>query len=283
MAYTYSKQQENRHIIHIIRINPNEYTLKLARANGRETLEKIAHTHNATIAINGGFFDIFPKIPNIDGAPSGTLIVNGHVHTINPIPQSLLTLQNNTPSIQIANPSDYQTSNTSILSGFPLLVQNGTVPTTLTIQTSEFYTQAAARTAIGITATQEIVIVVAEHGYVEDVYEITLGELQSFIKANGVKLTEKYPKRNLADLTLSEIKAFVAEYYSDTTRVGLTIPELATLMQKLGCQNALNLDGGGSSTLWINNTLAFHPFNSKSGNFSRPISNAVIFTQMPHQ
>lgn len=32
---------------------------------------------------------------------------------------------------------------------------------------------------------------------------------------------------------------------------GMSIPELSSLMLDLGCSDALNLDGGGSSTLWI--------------------------------
>lgn len=33
---------------------------------------------------------------------------------------------------------------------------------------------------------------------------------------------------------------------------GLSIPELAKLMHALGCVHALNLDGGGSTTMWLN-------------------------------
>jgi exopolysaccharide biosynthesis protein len=32
---------------------------------------------------------------------------------------------------------------------------------------------------------------------------------------------------------------------------GMTTEELAQLMQALGCTEALNLDGGGSTTMWI--------------------------------
>lgn len=40
---------------------------------------------------------------------------------------------------------------------------------------------------------------------------------------------------------------------------GITIPELATLMHKLGCIEALNLDGGGSSTMVINRQVINDP------------------------
>ncbi|WAC39496.1 phosphodiester glycosidase family protein [Pedobacter sp. SL55] len=46
--------------------------------------------------------------------------------------------------------------------------------------------------------------------------------------------------------------------------LGLTLNELANLMKDMGCVAALNLDGGGSTTLRINNQLTVRP--SDSGN-----------------
>lgn len=34
------------------------------------------------------------------------------------------------------------------------------------------------------------------------------------------------------------------------TSTGMTIPELAQFMQALGCEDAINMDGGGSTTAW---------------------------------
>jgi len=59
---------------------------------------------------------------------------------------------------------------------------------------------------------------------------------------------------------------------------GLTLIELAEFMQSLDCTYALNLDGGGSSTMVINNKV----INSPSGREyslsrkERPISNALL-------
>jgi exopolysaccharide biosynthesis protein len=33
--------------------------------------------------------------------------------------------------------------------------------------------------------------------------------------------------------------------------LGLSLPELRTLLAELGCRDAVNLDGGGSTTMWI--------------------------------
>lgn len=45
---------------------------------------------------------------------------------------------------------------------------------------------------------------------------------------------------------------------------GMNIEELSILMKALGCVEALNMDGGGSSTMWINNKgVVNHPSDNK--------------------
>ena len=40
---------------------------------------------------------------------------------------------------------------------------------------------------------------------------------------------------------------------------GVDLPELANIMQELGCEDAINLDGGGSSALVVNGMLLNRP------------------------
>ena len=48
------------------------------------------------------------------------------------------------------------------------------------------------------------------------------------------------------------------------TAVGLSLEELGHLMRALGCRDAINLDGGGSSTLWsLAGGIANHPCDNK--------------------
>ncbi|MBH0109184.1 phosphodiester glycosidase family protein [Salinibacterium sp. NG22] len=42
---------------------------------------------------------------------------------------------------------------------------------------------------------------------------------------------------------------------------GVTLPDLAVIMQDLGATTAYNLDGGGSSTMYFNGTVINHPSN----------------------
>jgi hypothetical protein len=54
--------------------------------------------------------------------------------------------------------------------------------------------------------------------------------------------------------------------------VGMTLPELARLLAKLGCQEAMNLDGGGSATLWYEGEVRNSPCDRKE----REIANCLV-------
>ncbi len=54
---------------------------------------------------------------------------------------------------------------------------------------------------------------------------------------------------------------------------GMNFRELADTMASLGCKTAYNLDGGGSTTLWLNGKITNHP----SGSGEREISDIIYF------
>jgi exopolysaccharide biosynthesis protein len=60
--------------------------------------------------------------------------------------------------------------------------------------------------------------------------------------------------------------------------VGMTFPELAALMVRLGCKEAMNLDGGGSTTMWLNGKVINHP--SEKG-VLRHVANTLVLVQKP--
>ena len=63
---------------------------------------------------------------------------------------------------------------------------------------------------------------------------------------------------------------------------GLSLPELARVMRWLGCTEAINLDGGGSSTMYIkgkeNGGIVNYPSDNNRHDHEgqRPVSNAII-------
>ena len=54
--------------------------------------------------------------------------------------------------------------------------------------------------------------------------------------------------------------------------MGLFLDELAQVLLNLGCTDALNLDGGGSTTVWVEGEITNRP----SDGAERPIGNAVV-------
>jgi hypothetical protein len=62
---------------------------------------------------------------------------------------------------------------------------------------------------------------------------------------------------------------------------GMTLDELAAYFRQLGCEEAMNLDGGGSATMWANGHLVNRP--SDPGYRERVIANSLLITRKPSQ
>ncbi len=93
-------------------------------------------------------------------------------------------------------------------------------------------------------------------------------------------LTNRYARTAVGILNNGHWLFAVVEQSALTGSPGMTIDELATFMQALKCEYALNLDGGGSSTLYINNAVINHPDGSEDDEYmwsvSRPVSDAIL-------
>ena len=55
--------------------------------------------------------------------------------------------------------------------------------------------------------------------------------------------------------------------------VGMTIAELAALMLEFGCVEAINLDGGGSTTMVVEGKVVNTPSDAAG---ERPVSDALL-------
>jgi exopolysaccharide biosynthesis protein len=53
----------------------------------------------------------------------------------------------------------------------------------------------------------------------------------------------------------------------------MTIPELASLMLEWKCREAINLDGGGSTTMVVGGAVANNPSDAAG---ERPVSDALL-------
>ncbi|MBQ9914607.1 MAG: phosphodiester glycosidase family protein, partial [Clostridia bacterium] len=60
-----------------------------------------------------------------------------------------------------------------------------------------------------------------------------------------------------------------------TGATGMTMPQLGQLMKDLGCYNAMNLDGGGSSLMALKQEGAHQVVNTPSDGGKRPVTNSI--------
>ena len=169
----------------------------------------------------------------------------------------------------------------SLLMGIPQIVKQGKLTPNVLQSKSDFYTLPHSRTALGLKSDGGIVIAVVEQVYKKNLKDITLGEVKSLIQNNKLKLSKKY-KKHPNNITLDELKEIVKEEFSSpNASIGLTLAELGNLMIDHGCDSAINLDGGGSSTLWIDGKVVNKTIGDKDESAGesvmRPVSDAIIF------
>ena len=62
----------------------------------------------------------------------------------------------------------------------------------------------------------------------------------------------------------------------EETSVGMTLKELAVLMKNLGCDYAMNFDGGSSSAMYVKGKVANHAVNKEG----IAVSNALTVTEI---
>ncbi len=99
------------------------------------------------------------------------------------------------------------------------------------------------------------------------------------VESADVSFNLTHHPRTAAGVTADNTLLLVTADGRSTQSAGLTIPELALVMRSLGAQYALNLDGGGSTTMWVaGRGVVNHP--SDNGQFDadgeRTVANAVV-------
>lgn len=93
--------------------------------------------------------------------------------------------------------------------------------------------------------------------------------------------TNRY-SRTGAGLTKNGHLILIVVDGNSTGSAGMSMKEFAQLFKILGCDNAFNLDGGGSSTMWIrgkpDNGVVSHPTDNKKFDHygERKVANALV-------
>ena len=89
---------------------------------------------------------------------------------------------------------------------------------------------------------------------------------------------ERHPRTAIGFSQDSSKVYFVAVDGRSAASVGMTLHELADFMQRIGIYQAINLDGGGSTTFFVRDSV----LNVTSDGVERTVSNAIaVFTSTP--
>ena len=89
-------------------------------------------------------------------------------------------------------------------------------------------------------------------------------------------MVERHP-RTAIGWNKDDFFLVVVDGRQEALSVGMTLEELARYMVSLGCDEAMNLDGGGSSELWFEGSVRNSPCDRKE----RDIANSLIVVRRP--
>lgn len=160
----------------------------------------------------------------------------------------------------------------SAVMGIPSLIIDGKINDKLS--NSEKH----ARTAIGVDKDGKVILAVVECNYEKSLSSLTLKETQEIFRRKNISID---------DLKVDAVKKILAKELSSKNMEaqGLGMKELADFMLAQGCVSAINLDGGGSSSLYINGKYINRSVGDKDEaegiQTVRPVSDVILFKKKP--
>jgi exopolysaccharide biosynthesis protein len=83
----------------------------------------------------------------------------------------------------------------------------------------------------------------------------------------------RHPRTAIGILPDGEWLFIVVDGRRPDHSIGMTLEELTDLLLQKGCREALNLDGGGSSTMYFNGEIRNIPSDPTG---ERPVSDAIL-------
>ncbi len=129
----------------------------------------------------------------------------------------------------------------------------------------------------GWALMEDVVDVLASGPYLIENHRIQLFKVDKFNR-------NRHP-RSAIGLTLDQKVLLITVDGRSSQAHGMSIPELAAYLHGLGCYVAINLDGGGSTTLWVKNEFSNGVVNYPSDNRKydhdgeRPVANCILLKE----
>lgn len=225
---------------------------------GREGITAFSQRFNTIAAINGGYFD------TQTGASYSALVNSGSVQAKNiaSVVRDSRTYFLTRGFFSIEETRDLSVDWIYHFGNRPIDIYSFANP-----NPNVQGTPAPSPTPLGGTAMYEIIAgigggpVLIKDGQIRITYD------QEVFWGSGVGLTNNDPRSAVGYTQDKRIILFVADGRQATSN-GISLTELATTLKQLGCVEAMNLDGGGSSQMAVGTTLINRP---EGGTFQRPI------------
>ena len=85
--------------------------------------------------------------------------------------------------------------------------------------------------------------------------------------------TDRHPRTAIAKLASSELLLVTVDGRQPGVSMGMSLYMLTDLLRELGAVEAMNLDGGGSTTMVVHNKIVNKP-SDQTG--ERPVSDAIL-------
>lgn len=97
------------------------------------------------------------------------------------------------------------------------------------------------------------------------------------VKLAGKPIVNKRHPRTCLCMTAGLVK-FITIDGRSTEAEGMSLPEVQVFLKKTGCIDAINLDGGGSTTMWIKNKGVVNSPSDITG--ERPVANVLLIKRI---
>jgi hypothetical protein len=140
-------------------------------------------------------------------------------------------------------------------------------------------TSANPRPCLVVNKNREVIIEMLEHPN-PDAWEVVAGNTMLIAAAVPVPHTNqvRHPRTAIGlDAARTKLVILVVDGRKPGIAAGMNYDELAAEMIRLGCRDAINLDGGGSSVMAIRDpiTAKFHILNEPTDGSERAVANVL--------
>ena len=270
----YERYEQPGSIVHVVQVpNPSSVELHVSLVDGLATVEQHAQDAGAIAAINAGFFDPqnqqTTSYVTIDGAIAADPRENSRLVNNPDLAIYMEAILNRSEFRQltcdegtvysIAHHGDGRSE--SAISDFPdgATSQEGASGPSCTLND-----------AVGGGPRLLPTLQSVEEGFLA--YDSDGGVIRDAIGSLSPNA------RSAVGITDTGVVVFVmvAQRTDVGDRMGMSLPELADFLETLGVRDALNLDGGSSSSLYVDGTLHYGRFDAEGTPIQRPVKSVLL-------